>query len=419
MIKIKPASLIILLIVFVFVSFSAVALRIFEITSPVDRTQSLSTRVNISGTILGARNVEINGTKVDLDKDGKLKAVALLMPGKNYILITARYAGERRLTKKIRVLRVITCDDINELFKGKAHWAKQQVLTLLTLGIIEGYPDNTFMPGRPLSRGEFATWLAKAKQLKMHSVMEDIFFDVPKEHWRAAYIKAVVDAGYMTGLTAKTFGIDSLIKRGDAVAVVARANKLVPLRLRKSPFSDVPPGSKDAAYIYSAYRAGWIKGYPGKARKFVPESNITRGEVAVLLSRLSNIKELRSSLFDFEEGYTQNQFSIISTKPVINTAAATPSKIAADGKTPLKLSAKVTDAQGASDISQVWADLMSLGGPNNAKMNFMVNGLYEISFVMSSETVAGEKDIAITALDKSGLKSDPSIVKVTVTKEKQ
>jgi hypothetical protein len=417
MIKIKPASLIIFLVVFF--SFSAVALKIFDITSPIDMIQSLSTRANISGTVLGAKEVEINGTKVDLDKDGKLNAVALLMPGKNYILVTARYAGGRKLTKKIRVLRVITCDDIEELFKGKAHWAKQQVLTLLTLGIIEGYPDNTFLPDRPLSRGEFATWLAKAKQLKMPLVTEDIFFDVPKEHWRAAYIKAVVDAGYMTGLTANTFGIDSLIKRGDAVAVVARANKLFPLKLRKSPFSDVPPGSKDAAYIYSAYRAGWIKGYPGKVRKFEPESNITRGEVAVLLSRLSNIKVLRSSLFDFEEGYTPSQFSIISTKPVISMIAAVPNKIAADGKTPLKLSAKVTDAQGASDISQVWADLMSLGGPNNAKMNLMVSGMYEISFIMSTETVSGEKDIAITALDKSGLKSDPSIVKVLVTKEKQ
>ncbi len=417
MIKPKLASLLVLLMGLI--SFSAAAITIFDITSPTDKTETLSTRADMVGAVLGAREVDINGTGVDLDKDGKFNAIALLRPGKNFILVTAKYAGERRLTKKIRVLRIVTCDDIEELFKGKAHWAKHQVLTLLTLGIIEGYPDNTFLPGNPLSRGEFATWLAKAKQLKLPVVAADIFYDVPKEHWRAPYIKAVVDAGFMTGVAADMFGVSDLIKRGDAVAVVARANDLAPLSLQKSPFYDVTPGSNDADYIYSAYNEGWIKGYPGKIRKFEPEKNMTRGEVAVLLSRLWNVKELSSALFDFERGYTAYQYCKVSTKPVIRTVAAVPAKIAADGKTPLKLSAKVTDAQGVSDVSQVWADLMPLGGPNNAKMNLMVSGLYEISFIMTTETVAGEKDVAVRALDKSGLKSDISFVKVLVTKEKQ
>jgi hypothetical protein len=415
----RPKHALLLALLMVFISLSAAAIVIFDITSPIDKTETLSTRADIVGTVAGARDVDINGTTVDLDRDGKFNAIALLRPGKNFILVIAKYAGERRLTKKIRVLRIISCDDIEELFKGKAHWAKQQVLTLLTLGIIEGYPDNTFLPGRPLSRGEFATWLAKAKQLKLPVVTADIFYDVPKEHWRAPYIKAVVDAGYMTGVAADMFGISNLIKRGDAVAVVARANDLAPLNLQNSPFYDVPLDSNDAAFIYSAYNEGWIKGYPGKIRKFEPEKDMTRGEVAVLLSRLWNVRELRLALYDFEKEYTAYQYCKVSTKPVINTAAAVPAKIAADGKTPLKLSAKVTDAQGVSDVSQVWADLISLGGPNNAKMNLMVSGLYEISFVITSETVPGEKNIAIRALDKSGLKSDISVVKVIVTKEKQ
>lgn len=414
----RPKHALLLALLMVFISLSAAAVVIFDITSPKDKIETMSTRADIVGKVVGAEETDINGIRIDLDRDGRFNAVALLRPGKNFILVTAKYSGEPQKTKKIRVLRIITCDDIEELFNEKDHWAKQEVLTLLTLGIIEGYPDNTFLPGRPLSRGEFATWLAKAKQLKMPAVTSDLFYDVPKEHWRAAYIKAVVDAGYMTGIKADTFGMGALIKRGDAVAVVARANDLAPMSLEKSPFYDVPLSSRDAAYIYSAYNEGWIKGYPGKIRKFGPEKNMTRGEVAVLLSRLKNVKNLRVALFDFEEGYTAYQYSKISTKPVINMAAAVPAKIAADGKTPLKLSAKVTDAQGVSDVSQVWADLMPLGGPNNAKMNLMVSGLYEISFIMTTETVPGEKNIAIRALDKSGLKSDILFAKIIVTKEK-
>jgi len=228
-----------------------------------------------------------------------------------------------------------------------------------------------------------------------------------------------VDAGYMRGITPDRFGISEKISRGDAVAAVAKANKLAPLNLSKSPFNDVPSGSKDAAYIYSAYNKGWIVGLPGRVRKFEPDRDMTRGEIAVLLSRLFTIKELRASLYDFEKGYTTYQFSGIDTKPVIVKVAAEPGTLEADGKTPVKLSAKVTDAQGKSDISFVWADITSLGGPNNAKMNLMQSGQYEVSFVMTTETHPGEKNIPIRALDKNGLKSDISNAKILVSKEKQ
>jgi hypothetical protein len=122
------------------------------------------------------------------------------------------------------------------------------------------------------------------------------------------------------------------------------------------------------------------------------------------------------SLYDFEEGYTYHQFSSISTRPVISKLIADPIRLAADGKTPLKIAAEVTDAQGKSDISQVWADTTSLGGPNNAKMNLMQSGSYEVTFIISTETIPGEKNITVRALDKSGLKSELSSIKIFVTK---
>jgi len=409
---------ILLLILVPLVPLGAAGLAKLEVASPKDKTKTWSTRVAIDGTALGANEVDINGTKADLEKGGGFSAVALLKPGKNVIMVSATYEGEEKLTNKIRVLRNVTCDDIEKLYKGKQHWAKQQILTLLTLGVIEGYPDNLFLPGNPLSRGEFATWLARAKQLKRSGPSEDIFYDVPKEHWRASYIKAVVDAGYMTGISKDRFGINKMISRGDVVAAVIKANNIAPSRSSKSPFSDVPLNSKNASYIYSAYNKGWIIGVPGKKRKFEPERNMNRGEIAVLLSRLESIQKLKASLYDFEQGYTASQYAKISTKPVISTVEAEPWKLAADGKTPLKLVADVTDAQGKSDISQVWADVTSLGGPNNAKMNLMENGLYGLSFIMTTETEAGEKAITIKALDKSGLRNE-STIKIIVTKEKQ
>ncbi|MFH1710379.1 MAG: S-layer homology domain-containing protein [bacterium] len=407
-----------LLISMIFVSFCAAAPSKLNVTSPVDKARIWSARASIDGTAPGAKKVYINGTKVELEKAGRIHAIALLKPGKNVVKVTAIYPGARTLSKKIRVLRMVTCNDIEKLFNGKQHWAKQQIVTLLTLGIIEGYPDNTFLPEEPLSRGEFATWLTRAKQLKRPKPADDVFFDVPKEHWRASYIKAVMDAGYMTGVTPDRFGINEKISRGEAVAAVAKANNLAPLKLSKSPFYDVPPDFKDAAYIYSAYNKGWITGYPGKVKKYEPEKDVTRGEIAVLLSRLETTKKLKASMYDFEKGYTAYQFSKINTRPVINKVVADPLRLAADGKTPLKLSADVADAQGKADISQVWADITSLGGPNNAKMNLIESGSYEISFIMTTETTPGEKNITVKASDKSGLISESS-VKISVIREKR
>lgn len=409
-------SALLLVLSIVLISFNASAAATLEVTSPIDKTNTLSTRTDINGTAPEAKQLELNETKVSLEGEGKFNAVALLNPGKNLIMISALYPNGEKLTNKFRILRTITCDDMEMLYKERDHWAKQQVLTLLTIGIVEGYPDNMFEPGNFLSRSEFATWVARARQLEISQPTEDVFFDVPKEHWRAPYIKAVVDAGYMSGLTPDRFGINEKINRSDAVVIVAKAYHLSPLMLSTSPFYDVPIDSRDSAYIYSAFNKGWVVGYPGKIRRFEPDKEMTRAEMTVFLSRLSNIKELETSLFDFEEGYTSNKFCNISTKPVISKIIADPIRLAADGKTPLKIAAEVTDAQGKSDISQVWADITSLNGPNNAKMNLMQSGMYEITFILTTETVPGEKNITVRASDKSGLKSEISNVKVFVTK---
>ncbi len=407
-----------LIFVICLASFGAAAVLQLDIISPKDKTITWSTRAPIEIVAPKAKKVDINGTIADIEETGGFSAMALLKPGKNVILAKAVFPDGKISSVRVRVLRMVTCYDIESLFKGMRHWAKKQVVTLLTLGIIEGYPDNTFQPERSLSRGEFATWLARAKELKTFPQKKDEFYDVPKEQWRAPQIKAVVEKGYMKGLKGNRFGIDEKISRADAVIAVAKANGLKPLKLSKSPFSDIKPGSEGANYILLAFNKGWIMGLPGKVHRFEPKRPITRGEIAMLLSRLSNIKELRKSMNDFNVGYSGDRLSKISTKPVIVYSSSDPVSIVAGSRTPVKISARVSDAQGPSDISLVWADLSQLGGPNDAIMKLMRNGKYEIRFIVKPETGPGEKEIFIRALDRSGLKSRISTIKITIIKRK-
>jgi hypothetical protein len=406
-----------LLFVF-FLSHTVFSASKLEITSPRDGTRTYSIRAIINGAAGGAKALSINGTKVETGKSGKFSAVALLKSGKNLIRITAAYSDGTTLTKNIRILRIVTYDDIEQLYKGRSHWAKNDILALSTIGIIEGYPNNIFETGKPITRGELATWIARSKSLPETKPKEDVFFDVPKEHWRAPYIKAVVDAGYMRGVSGDRFGIEDTIKRDEAMEVITKAYDVKIASFPSNmPFMDVTTGTEYANFIISAYNSGLVKGVLGKDKLFEPERDIKRGEVALIISRTTYVKKLKAVLFDYDIGYTSDRYSSISTSPIIRKISAIPGKVPADGKTPLTLSAEIFDAQGKNDISQVWIDLSVIGGPNNAKMNLGRNGSYELSFVLTTETTSGDKILTIGALDKSGLKTTGN-VKFTVTGNK-
>ncbi len=403
-------------LIFALLSIFAAAAEKLDIASPKDKVQTKANRLFIRGEAAGAKGVYANSVKLDIGNNGSFEAVSLLHPGKNTLNITAYYSNDLKETKTIRILKIVTFDDMEMMYSGRTHWAKQDVLSLATIGIIEGYPDNTFGPDMPLLRGELATWIARARNLKIYQPKEDPFFDVPKEHWRAPYIKAVVAAGIMKGASQDSFGIDMPVKRDEVAEIISKAYKLPPLKLKKSYFLDVTSKTKYVDYINSAHANGIVVGVPGKERMFEPERAMKRSEAALLFASLKNVKTLRSALFDYSKGYTPDRTCKIGTRPVIKKTTATPDVIAADGVTPLKISADVEDAQGPDYISQVWVDLSSLGGPNNSKMSLVGTGAYEISFVMTTETESGLKNISITALGKEGLASEGK-VRFSVTKK--
>ena len=374
------------------------------VNSPADKTTTDLNRLYISGAAPGAKALYANSVKLEIENNGTFEAVAVLHPNRNVLEVSAEFPDNVKETKKIRILKIVTFDDMETLYTGRKHWARRFVLALATLGIIEGYPDNNFGVEKPLLRGELATWLARAKNLKTFPPKADVFYDVPKEHWRAPYIKAIVQAGYMHGISKDTFGIDEPIKRNEVAEIIAKAFDLQPLK-KKSYFLDVKPTTKYSSYINAAQASGIVVGVPGNEKMFEPDREMRRTEAALLFASLKSMKALRASINDFNKGYSDDQKCRVGTKPIVVKTAAFPPEIPADGKTPLNISAAVDDAQGKDDIAQVWADLTPLGSVNNAKMTLVSSGVYELSFVMTSEVIPGPKTITIKALDKEGLSS--------------
>ena len=376
-----------------------------SLSSPPDKLVSKNDAVAVSGSAPGLSQVSINGKIIKVASDGKFGAEAVFSPGKNLISVKN---GEKAPAIPRRILYLVSFPDLGS---GKGYWAQKEIEELATLDIVEGYPDGGFHPAPPVTRGELATWLAKGRRLNAAEKLEvDPFPDVPKEHWRAPYIKAAVDADFISLYQAGTFGIEDAITRAEAAEVMRRYSDLKEVeRLSQSPFIDVNEKSTFVNAIAAAKKQGLFKGYSGRGWVFGPEDQLRRGDAALMLARDPLISYDINNLHDWRTGFLAAN-TRISAAPRIVTVYVTPGKVLADSKTPVEFSAAVTDPAGLDNIDKVTVDLRKLGGPPEALMaddgtngdTAGGDGTFTAEYVVPEGTEKGEVELAISVSNKSG-----------------
>jgi beta-lactamase superfamily II metal-dependent hydrolase len=89
------------------------------------------------------------------------------------------------------------------------------------MGIISGFPDNTFRPDNPVTRGQMAIFLARAFDLDVES--ESDFSDVTPNMSAYVYIKRIIADGITAGYPDGTFRPDASLQRSGFSAFLARA----------------------------------------------------------------------------------------------------------------------------------------------------------------------------------------------------
>ena len=147
---------------------------------------------------------------------------------------------------------------------------------------IQGYPDGTFRPEKPITRAEIAAILTRIIGLNPQTAPNPNFSDVQANHWAFGYVAAVVNAGIMQGYPDHTFRPDQSITRAELATVMVRARGLFPLIVAPPTFPDIA-GHWAAGYIEAAQRAMFITGYP--SGDFRPDQSITRAETVTLIDR--------------------------------------------------------------------------------------------------------------------------------------
>ena len=157
-------------------------------------------------------------------------------------------------------------------------WAATNIKALVDAGAITGYPDGSFKPDNNISRAEFAVVLVKAFNLESEG--GKVFADTA-DHWAQDYIATAQALGIVNGYDNDYFGPNDLITREQMAIMIVKAAKLED-QSSETAFSDDNEISTWAkSGISTALAHQIITGYPDNT--FIPQGSATRAEAVTAI----------------------------------------------------------------------------------------------------------------------------------------
>ncbi|MET3617947.1 hypothetical protein ABID14_001582 [Peptoniphilus olsenii] len=169
----------------------------------------------------------------------------------------------------------------------KGHWAYNYINQVVERGLMDVY-DNNFYPNKNSTRLDIVKAMAKLENINIEKYKGQSFKDIDKNSEESAYINWARENNIIAGYEDNTFKKDKSISREEIAAIL---NRYVDNLDKK--FDTV----SDKNYIDNSEISDWAKDDVNKAtqrnllegrdnNKFDPKSNISRGEVAVAITKL-------------------------------------------------------------------------------------------------------------------------------------
>jgi pectate lyase len=203
--------------------------------------------------------------------------------------------GRDTVVAKAGTLRA---DSKSILFRGfadlKGHWAKDDVELLASRQIVNGVSNDSFGPGKPITRAEFAALLVRAQGLQEEKTGS--FSDIKEGDWYKGVIGAAAKAGLIEGGANGTFQPNAGITREEMIVMLSRALKT----LGKAPQAD---SGTLARFVDSGAISSWAKEAAAQGvlsgilngtsdNLLKPNQQASRAEAAVMLKRCMVVGQL-------------------------------------------------------------------------------------------------------------------------------
>lgn len=166
----------------------------------------------------------------------------------------------------------------------EGHWAEEAIQRANTIGIINGYEDNSFQPDHDMTRAELVTVMVKL--LGLTTETDKYIPDTTSKDWYYSNMKKAIYFGIIQGDEHGNVNPNSNVTREEAIVMMARAFQLkIEEPFVNEKFEDDSTISEWARKeIMTFVKKQYIKGY--EDHTIQPHKNITRAEIVTLLQRV-------------------------------------------------------------------------------------------------------------------------------------
>ncbi|MBP1996122.1 DUF4838 domain-containing protein [Paenibacillus eucommiae] len=204
-------------------------------------------------------------------------------------------------------------------------YAKAEIEQLAAAGIVSGYADGTFAPGKPITRAELAKIITAMMKLNQQPDEAKRFADVAKDSWYRGYVGALIASGITQGTSETTFSPDAYVTREQLVVFMIRAFGLEEhaLNLQEAAeWSDVNLIADWAASpIALALHIGFVQGIANAdgSLRFAPKEYAERQAVARLAFEFVTMYDA----YKEKAGVSPQQANTASSEPKTTPAPMT------------------------------------------------------------------------------------------------
>ena len=173
-----------------------------------------------------------------------------------------------------------------------SHWAKNDITTLAGKSIVRGRGTNAFDPKQPITRAEFAEFIARGLGLRGDRASASSYRDAMSSPTASSYIGAVSALGIVKG-NSSGFQPNAPVSRQEMAAMMVRAVEASEVKvILPQPNSSYLSKFKDKNKISSwaqpfaakAVFMGIVSGQ--KADAFGPSGQATRAEAVIMVKRM-------------------------------------------------------------------------------------------------------------------------------------
>jgi hypothetical protein len=167
----------------------------------------------------------------------------------------------------------------------QSYWAGGYIAELTRRKILDGFPDGTFQPDKPITRAEFAGLVGRA--FDKPKIRQNLAFqDLATNYWAKGAIDEAVETGFLSGYPNGVFKPDQQIPIFELqMAMVAglQVQPQAPTSQTLGKFEDantLPNWAQDK--IAAAVEAGLMTGFPSP-QKLTPNRVATRADAAAII----------------------------------------------------------------------------------------------------------------------------------------